>query len=52
MIKKRRKSKKLKQDEDDLLFYHEFWNEFPETFKEVARREIADLEQKIRNARK
>lgn len=32
----RRKSKELKENEDDLLFYLEYWQEFPDTFKRVA----------------
>ena len=27
----RRKSKELKENEDDLLFYLEYWQEFPDT---------------------
>jgi hypothetical protein len=44
----RRKSKELKENEDDLLFYLEYWQEFPDTFKRVAEKEIAELENKIK----
>ena len=47
----RRKSKELKENEDDLLFYLEYWQEFPDTFKRVAEKEIAELENKIKNKR-
>lgn len=45
----KRKSKELKESEDDLLFYLEYWNEFPSSFKRVAEKEIAELEQKIKD---
>ena len=48
----RRKSKELKENEDDLLFYLEYWQEFPDTFKRVAEKEIAELENKIKNKKK
>ena len=48
----RRKSKELKENEDDLLFYLEYWKEFPDTFKRVAEKEIAELEDKIKNKKK
>lgn len=48
----RRKSKELKDYEDDLLFYLEYWKEFPDTFKRVAGKEIAELENKIKNKKK
>ena len=48
----RRKSKELKENEDDLLFYLEYWQEFPDTFKRVAGKEIAELENKIKNKKK
>ena len=48
----KRKSKELKENEDDLLFYLEYWKEFPDTFKRVAEKEIAELEIKIKNKRK
>ena len=48
----RRKSKELKENEDDLLFYLEYWKEFPDTFKRVAEKEIAELENKIKNKKK
>lgn len=44
----RRKSKELKENEDDLLFYLEYWQEFPDTFKRVAEKEIAELQNKIK----
>ena len=46
----RRKSKELKENEDDLLFYLEYWQEFPDTFKRVAEKE--ELENKIKNKKK
>ena len=48
----RRKSKELKENEDDLLFYLEYWQEFPDTFRRVAEKEIAELENKIKNKKK
>ena len=48
----RRKSKELKENEDDLLFYLEYWQEFPDTFKRVAEKEIAELQNKIKNKTK
>ena len=45
----RRKFKELKENEDDLLFYLEYWKEFPSTFRKVAEKEIAELENKIKN---
>ena len=46
----KRKSKELQENEDDLLFYLEYWNEFPSSYKQrVAEKEIAELEQKIKN---
>lgn len=45
----KRKSKELKESEDDLLFYLEYWNEFPSHFQEIAKKEIAELENKIKN---
>ena len=48
----RRKSKELKENEDDLLFYLEYWQEFPDTFKRVAEKEIEELENKIKNKKK
>lgn len=47
----RRKSKELKENEDDLLFYLEYWKEFPDTFKRVAEKN-AELEDKIKNKKK
>ena len=48
-MSKKRKSKELKDKEDDLLFYLEYWQKFPSTFKRIAQKEIAELEQKIKN---
>ena len=48
----RRKSKELKENEDDLLFYLEYWQEFPDTFKSVAEKEIVELQNKIKNKKK
>ena len=45
----KRKSKELQENEDDLLFYLEYWKEFPNTFRKVAEKEIAELENKIKN---
>ena len=45
----KRKSKELQENEDDLLFYLEYWKEFPSTFRTVAEKEIAELENKIKN---
>ena len=45
----KRKSKELQENEADLLFYLEYWQEFPNTFRKVAEKEIAELEQKIKN---
>ena len=39
-------------NEDDLLFYLEYWQEFPDTFKRVAEKEIEELENKIKNKKK
>ena len=33
---KKKKSKELQENEDDLLFYLEYWKEFPSTFRKVA----------------
>ena len=43
------KSKELKDKEDDLLFYLEYWNKFPSTFKKIAQKEIDQLEDDIKN---
>ena len=48
----KKKSKELKENEDDLLFYLEYWKEFSDTFKRVAEKEIAELENKIKNKKK
>lgn len=44
----RRKSKELKENEDDLLFYLEYWQEFPDTFKRVAEKEIVTTQHPYR----
>lgn len=46
---KKKKLKELQENEDDLLFYLEYWKEFPNTFRKVAEKEIAELENKIKN---
>lgn len=47
---KKKKSKELQENEDDLLFYLEYWNEFPSSYRQrVASKEIAELEQKIKD---
>ena len=48
-MSKKRKSKELKDKEDDLLFYLEYWNNFPSTFKKIAQKEIDQLEDDIKN---
>nr|DAP06530.1 MAG TPA: hypothetical protein [Caudoviricetes sp.] len=48
-MSKKRKSKELKDKEDDLLFYLEYWNKFPSTFKKIAQKEIDQLEDDIKN---
>lgn len=48
-MKKRRKSKEVRENEDDLLFYLEYWNKFPNHYKTIAQKEIDDLETKIKN---
>ena len=48
-MRKKKKSKELKDKEDDLLFYLEYWNKFPSTFKRIAQKEIDDLEYDIKN---
>ena len=39
----------LKDKEEDLLFYLEYWNKFPSTFKRIAQKEIDQLEDDIKN---
>ena len=46
---KKKKSKELQENEDDLLCYLEYWEEVPSTFRKVAEKEIAELENKIKN---
>ncbi|WP_297037791.1 hypothetical protein [Leyella stercorea] len=48
-MKKLKKSKELKDKEDDLLFYLEYWKKFPSTFKKIAQKEIEQLEDDIKN---
>ena len=48
-MKKRRKSKELKESEDDLMFYLENWKKFPNHFQNIAKKEIEALENKINN---
>ena len=48
-MKKKRKSKELKEKEDDLLFYLEYWKKFPNSFQRIAQKEIDDLENEIKN---
>ncbi|MBQ6694244.1 MAG: hypothetical protein IJN24_05180 [Bacteroidaceae bacterium] len=48
-MKKKRKSKELKEAEEDLLFYLEYYKNFPAGFqKNVADKEIKELEKKIK----
>ncbi|MDD6438735.1 MAG: hypothetical protein PUG09_11865 [Prevotella sp.] len=48
-MKKKRKSKELKEKEDDLLFYLEYWKKFPNHFQKIAQKEIDELEDNIKN---
>lgn len=48
-MKKLKKSKELKDKEDDLLFYLEYWKKFHSTFKKIAQKEIEQLEDDIKN---
>ena len=48
-MKKKRKPKALKESEEDLLFYLEHWTKFPSHFKQIAEKEIEELEEKIKN---
>jgi hypothetical protein len=48
-MKRKRKSKELKEKEDDLLFYLEYWKKFPNHFQKIAQKEIDELEDKIKN---
>ncbi len=46
----KKKSKKLKEAEDDLIFYLEYYKSFNERFKKrVVDKEIKELEDKIKN---
>lgn len=45
---KKRKSKKLKECEEDLMFYLEYYNQFTTRFQGVANKEIDDLIDKIK----
>lgn len=48
-MSKKRKSKKLQEAEDDLLFYLEFYKKFPDSYKKrIADKEIKELEEKIK----
>lgn len=47
-MKKKRKSKELKEKEDDLLFYLEYWKKFPNTFQKIAQKEIDEIERQIK----
>ena len=49
IMKKKRKSKELKEKEDDLLFYLEYWKKFPNHFQKIAQKEIDELEDRIKN---
>lgn len=49
-MKKKRKSKELKEKEDDLLFYLEYWKKFPNTFQKIAQNEIDEIERQIKNS--
>lgn len=49
-MQKKRKSKQLREAEDDLLFYLEYYKEFPARFKRIADKEIQDLEEKIKRS--
>lgn len=49
-MKKKRKSKELKEKEDDLLFYLEYWKKFPNTFQKIAKKEIDEIERQIKNS--
>ena len=51
-MKKLKKSKELKNKENDLLFYLEYWKKFPNTFKKIAQKEIEQLEDDIKNDQK
>ena len=51
-MSKKGKSKELKDKEDDLLFYLEYWNKFPSTFKKIAQKEIDQLEDESRTTKK
>ena len=48
-MSKKRKSKELKDKEDELRLYLEYWNKFPSTFKKIAQKEIDQLEDDIKN---
>lgn len=49
-MNKKRKSKELKENEDDLLFYLKYWKKFPSNYQKIARKEIEDLENRIKNS--
>lgn len=48
-MKKRRKPRELKENEDDLMFYLENWKKFPDHFQKIAQKEIDELQKKIKN---
>lgn len=46
----KKKVKKIKEAEDDLIFYLEYYKTFNERFKKrVVDKEIKELEEKIKN---
>lgn len=48
-MKKKRKSKELKDAEDDLLFFLEYYKKFPPNYqKNIADKELKELEEKIK----
>lgn len=48
-MKKRTKSKRKQQLEDDLLFYLDYWNKFPSHFRTIVQKEVDDLQERIKN---
>lgn len=49
-MRKRKKPKELKEAEDDLLFYLEYYKKFDSGYrKRIADKEITELENKIKN---
>ena len=46
-MKKKRKSKELKEAEEDLLFFLNYYRKFPDNYrKKIADKEIKELEEK------